>query len=87
MAQTITVAGATYSDVPAVDLPKASGGTARFRDTSDADASAADIVSGSAAYGPSGKLNGTLVIQKYYPGSSAPSASLGSNGDIYLQTG
>jgi hypothetical protein len=30
-------------------------------------------------------LTGTLVIQKYYTGSSAPSASLGANGDIYIQ--
>lgn len=28
---------------------------------------------------------GTVVIQKYYTGSSAPSSSLGNDGDIYLQ--
>ena len=32
MAQDITLLGATYSDVPAVDLPKSGGGTARFTD-------------------------------------------------------
>lgn len=32
MAQNITLLGASYSDVPAVDLPKTGGGTARFVD-------------------------------------------------------
>lgn len=32
MAQSITLLGATYNDVPAVDLPKTGGGTARFYD-------------------------------------------------------
>ena len=32
MAKDITLLGATYSDVPAVDLPKSGGGTARFID-------------------------------------------------------
>lgn len=34
MAQNITLLGASYSDVPAVDLPKTGGGTARFTDIS-----------------------------------------------------
>lgn len=32
MAQNVTIAGAQYSDVPAIDLPKTGGGTARFYD-------------------------------------------------------
>lgn len=35
MAQSITLLGATYNDVPAVDLPKTGGGTARFWDATD----------------------------------------------------
>jgi len=35
VAQTITIANATYSDVPAIDVPKAGGGTARFWDAED----------------------------------------------------
>ena len=34
MAQNITIAGASYSDVPAIDVPKTDGGTARFYDAS-----------------------------------------------------
>lgn len=35
MAQNITLLGATYNDVPAVDLPKSGGGTARFIDITE----------------------------------------------------
>lgn len=47
---------------------------------------AADIVSGETAHAADGTaITGSLVIQHYYTGSSAPSSSLGINGDIYLQ--
>ena len=35
MAQNITIMGASYSDVPAVTLPKTGGGTATFVDESE----------------------------------------------------
>ena len=35
MAKNITIAGATYSNVPAIDVPIAGGGTARFIDQDD----------------------------------------------------
>ena len=60
MSQNLTLWGNTYTNVPAVDLPKSGGGTATFIDQ-------------------------TSVVT-YYTGSSAPSSSLGSNGDIYLQS-
>lgn len=59
MAQNITLMGASYSDVPEVDLPKTGGGTAKFIE------------------------EGELIT--VYTGSSAPSASTGSDGDIYLK--
>lgn len=46
MAQNITLLGASYSDVPAVTLPKTGGGTARFDDASVTTAVASDVASG-----------------------------------------
>ena len=47
----------------------------------DSDLVASNIVSGVQIFG----VTGNVVLQKYYTGSSAPSSSLGSNGDIYIQ--
>ena len=46
MAQNVTVAGASYTAVPAVDLPKTGGGTATFTDTSPTTAVESDVASG-----------------------------------------
>lgn len=48
----------------------------------DADLVASNIISTANIFG----VQGSVVINKYYTGSSAPSSSLGSNGDIYLQS-
>ena len=48
----------------------------------DADLVASNIVSGVQIFG----VTGNVVLQNYYIGSSAPSSSLGSNGDIYIQS-
>jgi len=55
-------------------------------DTSDATATAADIIDGETAYVDGRKIEGTLIVQTYYTGSTVPSSSLGANGDIYLQS-
>ena len=46
MAQNITLLGASYSDCPAILLPKTGGGTARFDDASITTATASDVASG-----------------------------------------
>ena len=87
MAQNITLLGASYADVPGVRLPKTGGGLALFADASPTTATSSDVVSGKVYIQADGALGtGTLVIQHYYTGSDAPSASLGEDGDVYLQT-
>ena len=46
MSQDITWLGASYSDVPAITLPKTGGGTARFTDVTDTTATASDVAQG-----------------------------------------
>lgn len=61
MAQNVTINGVTYNNVPEVDIPISGGGTAKFFDTSDADADATHILSGKTAYGSTGSLSGSMA--------------------------
>lgn len=54
MAQNITLLGASYSAVPAVNLPKTGGGTATFTDVTDTTAAAGDVASGKYFYTSAG---------------------------------
>ena len=48
----------------------------------DADLVGSNILSTANIFG----VQGTVVVQNYYTGSSATSSSTGSNGDLYLQS-
>ena len=50
MAQNIVIQGATYPDVPSLNMVKAGGGDAIFTDTSDTTATAGDVASGKYFY-------------------------------------
>ena len=67
---TQTIRGVTYSGLNAADI--AEGVTITIGDSADPDRIAS--------------VTGTLEFITYYTGTSAPSSSLGINGDIYLQT-
>ena len=60
MAQSVIINGVTYADVPEVDIPLSGGGTAKFLDTSDGDAAAADILSGKKAYVAGSLVTGNI---------------------------
>lgn len=62
MAQDVIVRGVTYTGVEKLNLP-ISGGSALFRDTSDGDAAASDVLSGKKAYNANGGINGGMTNQ------------------------
>ena len=56
MAKNITIAGASYTGVPAVNLQQTGGGTAKFVDTSGATVTPDSLLEGFTAYGADGEL-------------------------------
>lgn len=61
MAQNVVINGVTYQNVPEVDIPKSGSGTAKFYDTSTADAAGGDILTGKTAFGASGSISGSMA--------------------------
>lgn len=61
MAQDVVINGVTYEDVPEVDIPLSGGGTAKFFDTSGADITAGDVLSGKVGYNASGSVSGSMA--------------------------
>lgn len=78
MAQNVTIAGASYTGVPYVTVPKTGGGTAKFIDTSDGTASASDIASGKTAYVGGNKVTGTKTSANIQTSKSVTITSNGS---------
>lgn len=72
--------------IPVSDIPSRIAAIQTGHDVSGVTAAEADVVAGKIFVDASGaEKTGTLVVQTYYYGSSAPSADLGSDGDLYLQ--
>ncbi len=61
MAQNVVINSVTYQSVPAVDIPKSGGGTAMFYDTTTADITSADVLTGKTAFGASGSVSGGMA--------------------------
>lgn len=58
---TVVINGVSYSNTPEVDIPKSGGGTAKFYDTSEADAASANILTGKKAFNASGEVSGSMA--------------------------
>ena len=59
----VVINGNSYNSVPSVQIPnQTGGGNAVFYDTSDATATAAQIISGYYSYNSTGKISGTLTV-------------------------
>ena len=80
MAHNVIINGVTYQNVPEVDIPRSDGGTAKFTDTSDADAAAGDIRTGKSGYVNGVKIDGSIpdkAAETYTPGTSDQSIAAG----------
>lgn len=57
----VVINSITYPTVPEVDIPKDGGGTAKFYYTGDATAVAANLLTGTSAYGATGEISGNMA--------------------------
>ena len=57
----VVINSVTYANCPEVDIPKSGGGTAKFYDVTEADVSAANVLSGKVFIGPSGQDTGSMA--------------------------
>ena len=57
----VVINGVTYASCPEVDIPKSGGGTAKFYDASECDASASHVLSGKKYVGVSGQDTGSMA--------------------------
>lgn len=74
MAQNVVINGVTYQNVPQVEIPKSTSGTAVFVDTSDATLDSGDkMLSGNTSYADGVKYTGTIT--------SKSSSDISASGD------
>lgn len=63
MAQNVKINGVSYSNVPSVEIPLASGtGTAKFFDNSGCNATPADVIAGKKFGTATGQGTGTATV-------------------------
>lgn len=58
---TVVINGVTYSAVPSVQIPKSGSGTATFYDTSEADITSSDVLTGKTGFGSTGEVQGGMA--------------------------
>ena len=57
----VVINSVTYANCPEVDIPKSGGGTAKFYDATEADAAAANVLTGKVFIGASGQDTGSMA--------------------------
>ena len=70
----VVINSVTYANCPEVDIPKSGGGTAKFYDVTEADVSAANVLSGKVFIGPSGQDTGSMTNNGSTSGSISTKA-------------
>lgn len=83
MAKNVVIRDVTYNSVPSVDIPQSGGGTAKFHDTSTANAGTADVRNGKKFFNENGEATGSMAEKT--AATYKPSASQQKiNGNQYL---
>lgn len=72
MAQSVSLWGATYNNVPAIDVPKSPSGTARFTDVTPTTAGESDVASGKVFF----KSDGTQATGTNSGGGSSKNVQI-----------